>query len=120
MSKSDKTKTARTTIDIQNIRVCNMVFIPLNQFKKIAKEGCYIPVLKQSVSSDVPRLTKREYECLQFYVDGYNTKSIAQLMELSTRRIQNIMESLRQKFNVNTDNWLVSRYYQLGMDAISR
>ena len=117
-TKADKIKPVESTKNIQNIRACNILLVPINQLENISKVGCYIPVVKQGVSSETPHLTDREYECLKHYVDGYNTKSIAQKMGLSNRRVQNIMETLRRKFAVNTDHWLVSKYYQLGMDAL--
>lgn len=98
-------------------RACNMVFVPLNELEKTAKEGGYIPVLKQGVSSDAPNLTDREYECLQHLVGGLNVPAIAIEMCLSERRIWSLLEALRNKFEVNTDHWIVSRYYQLGMDS---
>lgn len=99
-------------------RVCNMVFVPLNELEKTTKEGGYIPILKQGVSSDVPHLTNREKECLQQLVKGLNVPAIAIEMCLSERRIWSLLEALRNKFEVNTDHWLVSRYYQLGLDSM--
>ena len=98
-------------------RACNMVFVPLNQLNKMAKNGCYIPILKQGVSSDTPQLTGREQECLNHFVDGLNIKTIAQKMDVSERRIQLILESLRHKFSVNTDHWIITRYFQMGLDT---
>ena len=84
---------------------------------KITKDGCYIPVLKQGISSDAPHLTDRETECLTHLADGHSVKKIADIMALSERRVFNILEALRNKFGVNTDHWLVSKYYQMGLDA---
>ena len=98
-------------------RACNMVFVPLNQLEKMAKDGCYIPIVKQGVSSDAPHLTDRERECLTHFVDGKNIKTIAQDMDVSERRIQLILESLRSKFSVNTDHWIITRYFQMGLDS---
>ena len=100
-------------------RVCNMVFVPLNELEKTTKAGGYIPVLKRGVSSDAPRLTEREKECLQQLVKGLSVPAIAIEMSLSERRIWSLLEALRNEFEVNTDHWLVSRYHQLGMDALS-
>ncbi len=99
-------------------RACNMVFVPLNELEKTTKDGGYIPVLKRGVSSDAPHLTNREKECLTHFVDGKNIKTIAQLMDVSERRIQLILESLRNKFSVNTDHWIITRYFQMGLDTV--
>lgn len=97
-------------------RACNMVFVPLNQLQKMVKDGYCIPLIKQGISSEAPHLTKREHQCLHYLADGLTVTAIAMEMRLSERRIWILLEALRSKFEVNTDHWLVARYYQLGFD----
>lgn len=99
------------------IRACNMVFAPLNQLEKMAKEGYSVPLIKQGSNSEIPHLTARERECLMYFIDGKNIKNIAQAMNVSERRIQLIFESLRSKFSVNTDHWIITKYFQMGLDS---
>ena len=93
-----------------------MVFAPLNQLQKMANQGYCVPLIMQGISNDVPQLTSKEDECLEILVRGHNVKNIADTMGVSERRVQVLLQSLRDKFGVNTDHWLVSKYYQLGMD----
>lgn len=100
------------------IRLLGLSLVPYIQLEKQAKDGCYIPIVKQSTSKDMPQLTPKEQECLRYFVDGLTVTAVAQLMGIGERRVCLILASLRQKFNVNTDHWLVARYYQLGMDTV--
>ena len=97
-------------------RACNMVFVPLNKLHGMTNKGYCVPIIKQDIYCDMPPLTTKEDECLQLLVRGYNVKNIADKMGVSERRVQTLLKSLRDKFEVNTDHWIVSKYYQLGMD----
>ena len=108
-----------SVFNLNSIRTCDISIVPLNQLEKIGTAGCYIPVIKRGVSSEAPQLTERENECLQHYVNGKNIKTIAQAMSVSERRIQLILASLRDKFSVNTDHWIITKYFQMGLDAAS-
>ena len=111
-----KLKSNANVLNIKNIRVCDLSIVPLNQLEKMAKEGYQIPMIKKGMDSNCPHLTDREKECFRYFSDGLNVKKIAEIMALSERRIFNILEKLRDKFQVNTDHWLVAKYYQMGLD----
>jgi len=100
-------------------RACNMVFVPLNKLQKISQQGYCVPLIRQSAHSNTPSLTPKENQCLELLVQGHNVKNIANEMRVSERRAQTLLQALRDKFKVNTDHWVVSKYYQLGMDYYS-
>ena len=106
-----------SVFNLNSIRTCDISIVPLNQLEKIGTTGCYIPVIKRGVSSEAPQLTEREGECLSHLAEGHGVKKIAAIMALSERRIFNILEALRDKFSVSTDHGIVSKYYQMGLDA---
>ena len=98
------------------IRTCNMILAPLNQLQKMAHKGYCIQVFKQAISNEIPHLTEREQECLQYLIDGINAQTIALKMHISETRAWELLRALRKKFGVSTDHHVVARYYQLGMD----
>lgn len=98
------------------IRRCNMILAPLNQLQKMAHQGYCVPVVKQGIPSEIPYLTTREQECLNYLVDGLSAQMMASKMNISETRAWELLRALRTKFNVSTDHHVVSKYYQLGMD----
>jgi len=100
-----KTKSSVRANNIKNIRVCDLTIVPLNQLEQMAKEGYQIPMIKQGIYSDSPYLTSREKECLSQFVDGFNVKSIASNFGISERAIALLLQSLREKFEVDTQTW---------------
>lgn len=62
------------------------------------------------------KLTKREVECLKFWLQGFSIKHTARLLgNLSCRTIQTFRENIKRKLNVETYQQLFNLIYHHGM-----
>lgn len=52
-------------------------------------------------------LTKREEQCLSYYIQGYTAKEIASFFNLSIRTVENYIYNVKQKLNVSTKTDLI-------------
>jgi DNA-binding CsgD family transcriptional regulator len=60
------------------------------------------------------RLTKREQECLYYYIRGYTCKLVAKKLELSHRTVENYMENVKAKFDCHSKSELIIRAIEVG------
>jgi DNA-binding CsgD family transcriptional regulator len=112
-----KDKIAHDTQKI-NFRVGNFSIVPPNQVNELSKAGYQFLMIKSGKDSDCPHLTQRERECLKIFVEQDITpKQIAMSMNVNDRHVRVMLADIRKKFNVNTDNGLIRKIFQFGMDS---
>lgn len=75
-----------------------------NFYEKLAPDLANLEKYRFSVPGDVGRnkptiltLTKRQHECATLVLEGYNTKEVARILELSPRTVECYLDSLREK-----------------------
>ena len=102
---------------LNNFRVCDLSIVPLNQLQILSEQGYCLVMIKQGKDSLCPELTTKEKECLGFLIRGLPAKAIAQDTGVDERVIRSMLVRIRKKFNVDTNHALVSKVYQMGIDA---
>jgi DNA-binding CsgD family transcriptional regulator len=103
---------------LNNFRVCDLSIVPLNQLQTLSEQGYCLVMIKQGKDSLCPELTLRERECLKYFLDDLPAKAIANDMKIEADVVRSMLSVIRQKFRVNTNNGLVSKVYQMGIDAM--
>ena len=77
---------------------------------------------KKSIEKAVcrrPELTVRELECLRLYMKGGSAKSIAKVLSLSPRTIEDHLENTKSKFGVNRRSELLELAFKNYPELIS-
>ncbi|WP_440617467.1 helix-turn-helix transcriptional regulator [Cysteiniphilum sp. 6C5] len=113
-----KTKSTAKINNINPIRGVHLSIVPLNQLEKLSERGYCLVMLKQEISDNLPFLTGREKECLKHFINGLPTKEIAQNMLVNDRTVRLMLESLRHKLEVQTNNALIAKVFQMGWDTV--
>ncbi len=55
--------------------------------------------------------SKRETECLHYYVQGKTSKEIAVILQLSKRTVENYLQNIKDKIGVSTKSELIHQAY---------
>ena len=102
-----------------NIRIRDLLVVPYDEIKQVAKDGWQIVMLRNVADSNHPHLTPRERECLKLYIDGNAPKQIAKIMQIkNAQTINTMLSTIRGKFNVTTSNALIVKVFTIGFDAV--
>ena len=102
-----------------NIRIRDLLVVPYDKVKQVAKDGWQVVMLRNVVDSNHPSLGARENECLKLLVDGKTAKEIASIMQIKNpQTINNMVSSIKAKFKVHTINGLISKVFITGFDTV--
>jgi len=102
-----------------NIRIRDLLVVPYDEIKQVAKDGWQVVMLRNVADSDHPDLTPREKECLKLYIEGNTPKEIAKIMQIkNSQTINTMLSTIRGKFNVTTSNALIVKVFVTGFDAV--
>lgn len=92
--------TAAHCVEIPNFKFSQM---QKNHFISSSKQASYM-----IIDENDALLTPREAECLYFLLKGKSAKETAELMTISSRTVEQHLDSLKDKFNCNTKLQLIA------------
>lgn len=67
------------------------------------------------LDSGAEYLTKREFDILQYVLQGYSAKKIGQFLDISFRTVESYISILKVKFRCNRKNDHISMCIRLGI-----
>jgi DNA-binding CsgD family transcriptional regulator len=70
---------------------------------------------RYSLSVGYEKLTRRELECVYLLLQGKTARSIAEILYLSPRTIENHLLKIREKFYCDTKADLIEKFYDMGL-----
>lgn len=71
--------------------------------------------LAQSEMQEIPPITKREKEVLQYIIEGFSSVQIAEKMFISPQTVDSHRKNLMAKFGVNKTINLIQKVKELGL-----
>lgn len=69
-------------------------------------------------TSEFHGLTKKEQECLFFFIRGHTYGEISKILQIAITTVQTHIEHIKQKFNVKTRSQLIEKAVHLGFLGI--
>ncbi|WED43517.1 response regulator transcription factor [Legionella cardiaca] len=61
------------------------------------------------------RLSKRQLDCLRHYAEGYTSRKIGDILDLSPRTVEHYLEAVKNKLNCSTRAELVKKALQMNL-----
>lgn len=96
------------------------IFLPLqNAIDFTPAIDCSVISKMQKIYIDAKHngayLTRKEFDCLSFWVSGKTAKQIGLILDISHRTVETHFENIKGKLNINNKNQLVSKLQELGL-----
>jgi len=75
----------------------------------------FFPKTSQKEKPDLPKLTSRQRECLQYTAEGHTARSIAHQLGISERMVRFHLEAARLRLNAGSTTQAVHLATKLGL-----
>ncbi len=105
------------TISPKKLEITELTFkMPLTNQGKIAGVLGISHIIKKRIltTEDHENLSKRETECLHFWMQGKSAKQIAAILGLSQRTVENYINNIKIKWNCYSKSQVITKALEKG------